>query len=368
MDDDYSGGWVLYPPLREQSAELPWWMDTATSLASLGGWNGLIALTALVVAVVAAFERRVLIMGAAALVSAVFGFAATLWLIGWGMAPATTFFDPAGGGDPVLYQHAMWFFGQPEVYSFIAQYLLLAVGTIWAARACLRRGWTAAMAGVLLAAAGLIAWQVVSLQQAFVLFEQGIAPGKWIELPFAISGWLALGVLAAGLIANWRGVRANPVGLAFLISGMLVLAGGWYLGYRLANTGVDSALHDTYYVRAHFKYVTALVLAFGGFALVYFGFRWAVGVAYNRWLGGVHWLAWTAGVLLVALPQYFLGQQGMPRRYVDYAEAYTAWDGMSAAGYVLILASAVLFALVIIEGFVRRVRSGPEVSRRQPEG
>ncbi|KAG7172572.1 Cytochrome c oxidase subunit 1-like 15, partial [Homarus americanus] len=63
---------------------------------------------------------------------------------------------------------------------------------------------------------------------------------------------------------------------------------GGLTGVVLANSSIDIILHDTYYVVAHFHYVLSI------------------------------------GVNITFFPQHFLGLNGIPRRYSDYPDAFTA--------------------------------------------
>jgi cytochrome c oxidase subunit 1 len=78
------------------------------------------------------------------------------------------------------------------------------------------------------------------------------------------------------------------------------------------------------------------------------------GVKYNEFLGATHFWIMFVGVNLVFFPQHFLGLQGMPRRYVDYPEAFTLWNKVSSLGYAITLVGMGVFFLVLIEAAVRR--------------
>jgi cytochrome c oxidase subunit 1 len=122
----------------------------------------------------------------------------------------------------------------------------------------------------------------------------------------------------------------------------------------LSNAGVDYYLHDTYYVVAHFHYVLSMGAVFSIFAGFYYWFEKMTGVKYNEILGQIHFWVFFIGVNVIFFPQHFLGLQGMPRRYVDYPEAFAYWHYVSSVGYVITAVGMGFFFLMLVEAFVRR--------------
>jgi len=59
-------------------------------------------------------------------------------------------------------------------------------------------------------------------------------------------------------------------------------------GVVLANSGIDIALHDTYYVVAHFHYVLSMGAVFSMLGGLYFWFEKIPGVCYAEILGKIH--------------------------------------------------------------------------------
>jgi cytochrome c oxidase subunit 1 len=129
---------------------------------------------------------------------------------------------------------------------------------------------------------------------------------------------------------------------------------GGVTGVVLANAGIDYALHDSYYVVAHFHYVLSLGAVFAIFAGFYYWFEKMWGVRYNETLAVIHFWLTFVGVNVVFFPQHFLGLQGMPRRSIDYPRAFAYWNHVSSLGYLIALAGLVVFLVVLAEAAIRR--------------
>ena len=129
---------------------------------------------------------------------------------------------------------------------------------------------------------------------------------------------------------------------------------GGVTGVVLANAGVDQSLHDTYYVVAHFHYVLSLGAVFAIFAGWYYWYEKIFGVKYNSFLARAQFWFFFIGANVIFFPQHFLGLQGMPRRYVDYADGHAFWNEISSYGYLIMLVGMVLFFVVLIESMISR--------------
>jgi cytochrome c oxidase subunit 1 len=149
----------------------------------------------------------------------------------------------------------------------------------------------------------------------------------------------------------WGGSIDLKVPTLFALGFIFLFTVGGVTGVVLANSGLDIALHDTYYVVAHFHYVLSMGAVFGMIAGFYYWFEKLFKLQYSEILGKIHFWLFFLGVNLTFFPMHFLGVAGMPRRIPDYPDAYTVFNQIASFGSYISVLSTLFFVLVVLEGF-----------------
>merc|ERR1712061_235569 len=177
----------------------------------------------------------------------------------------------------------------------------------------------------------------------------------FISLPTGtkIFNWLST------YLGNHPLSKSSSALFAFLFLLMFTIGGS--TGVILGNAAVDLALHDTYYVVAHFHFVLSLRAVIAIFSGIIFNGEKIVAsknllVSSSCTLSLYHLVLVFVGILLTFSPMHFCGFNLMPRRIPDFPDSFHSWNFLSSIGSGITLLS---FAIVKKKKKKKKKNSSP---------
>jgi cytochrome c oxidase subunit 1 len=173
-----------------------------------------------------------------------------------------------------------------------------------------------------------------------------------------IAGRLRGGKGMLGWIAAlpWKNPMMLAVAFSFVMLGFGGAGGLINMSYQL-----DFTIHNTQWITGHFHLIFGGAIVIMYFALAYDLWPHLTGKALEN-MGLIRaqlWL-WFIGMVVLTFPWHFVGILGMPRRmaYFDYNNPALAPQAVSVIisviGGFLLVASAVLFVLVLVKGHLAK--------------
>ncbi|HSB18591.1 MAG TPA: cbb3-type cytochrome c oxidase subunit I [Anaeromyxobacteraceae bacterium] len=264
-------------------------------------------------------------------------------------------FDPARGGDPILFQHMFWFYSHPAVYIMI----LPAMGAITEVLCAFARknifGYKAvAFSSLGIAFVGFFTW-------GHHLFTSGQS-----TVDAGIFGVLSMfvGIFTAIKVFNWtatlyKGSISFQTPFAYVVAFIFFLIFGGMTGVALATVSLDVHWQDTYYVVAHFHFIMVGGTITGFLAALHYWWPKITGKTYSEKWGLVAAVFIFLGFNFTFIPQFLLGNSGMPRRYYSYPERFWPLNVASSAGASVLALGFLMVAAYLLLSLKYGKPAGP---------
>nr|AEY84591.1 cytochrome c oxidase subunit 1 [Echinobothrium harfordi] len=350
-------GWTFYPPLSSSMFNDSRGVDFLMFSLHLAGISSLFGSINFICTLYTAFSTS--FMSRTSIVLWSYLFTSILLLISLPVLAAaitmllfdrnfgSAFFDPLGGGDPALFQHMFWFFGHPEVYVLI----LPGFGTI--SHVCMNLGCADdafGFYGLLFAmfsivCLGSVVWAhhmfSVGLDVKTAVFFSSVTMIIGVPTGINVFTWLYM-------IMNSRVMIGEPI-LWWVICFIILFTMGGVTGIILSACVLDSLLHDTWFVVAHFHYVMSL----GSYSSIIIMFLWwwplITGYSLNKYLLQGHCIVSNVGFNLCFFPMHYFGLCGLPRRVCVYEVGYSWINVICSIGSFISAFSGCFFIFILWE-------------------
>jgi len=259
-------------------------------------------------------------------------------------------FDPALGGDPVLYQHFFWFYSHPVVYVMILPGMAIINETVAVHSRKRIFGYRAiAFASLGIAAVSFLVWG----HHMFTSMSE-LASTVFSALTFLVA------IPTAVKVFNWiatlyKGSITFNTPMVYTLIFLFLFTIGGLTGLPLGTLATDVHLHDSYFVVAHFHYVMMGGTIMALMAGMHHWWPKMFGKMYNEAGGITGALLVFVGFNITFFTQFFLGSQGMPRRYASYPTVdndFQILHQISTIGSFVILVGFLVHLLVFVHSLI----------------
>ena len=260
-----------------------------------------------------------------------------------------------------LWQHMFWFYSHPAVYIMVvpAMGMISEILPVFSRKPIFGPK-VIILSTIAIGVLGFTTW-------AHHMFVSGIAPE--VERFFMLTTMVIAvptGVKMFNWIATmWRGSLNLKTPLLMVFGFLSTFVIGGITGVIQGAIPVDTQLHNSYWVVAHFHYVLFGGSVFGIFGGLYYWMPKMTGKMLDERLGKLHFALMWIGFNLTFFPMHILGLLGMPRRIAVYGSD-RGWDiaNLTATIGAFVIALSVL---VFIWAYLKLVRQ-PKAEENPFEG
>lgn len=256
-------------------------------------------------------------------------------------------FDPALGGDPVLFQHFFWFYSHPVVYVMI----LPGMGIISDVLAVQSHKKIFGYKAVAFASLGIAGVSFIVWGHHMFTSMSELASTVFSALTFLVA------IPTAVKVFNWiltlyKGSIVLNASMVYTLIFLFLFSIGGLTGLPLGTLSTDLHLHDTYFVVAHFHYVMMGGTIMALMAGIHHWWPKFFGKMYNEKAAITCAIIVFIGFNVTFFTQFFLGTQGMPRRYASYPDIFKHLHVVSTVGSYLLLVGFVGHFFVFFHSLV----------------
>ena len=227
--------------------------------------------------------------------------------------------DVSGGGSPLLWQHLFWFLAHPEVYVLVLPGMgIVAEGIANNTRKPIWGYKYLVGSVVVLGFLAFIVWA-----HHMYMTGMGTVISAFFQTTTLLISIPSVIILTCLLVSLWGGSIRFNTPMLFALAFLPMFGIGGLTGLPLGFNFSDVALHDSYYVIAHFHYVVAPGTIFAIFAGVYYWFPKMTGRRMSEFWGRVHFWGSLIFMNLIFMPMFAQGMAGMSRRMSDGGATYS---------------------------------------------